>query len=199
MHFRILGARLTVRASKELLKAVDKDGNSTLSFDEFQAIFDVASLKNVFDEIDVDGSGTIKAFELSLAIEKVTGRKISEQSAVDLLKMIDSDNDGEVNFQEFQDYFAYIPLADTTSVVKHLVGPAGIDFGTDLAVPTPPAADMPLWRFVTAGACGGLCSRTATAPLERLKLEAQINGTRGLYSTAKQILRGEGASGVLCG
>ena len=112
--------------------------------------------------------------------------------------MIDSDNDGEVNFQEFQDYFAYIPLADTTSVVKHLVGPAGIDFGTDLAVPTPPAADMPLWRFVTAGACGGLCSRTATA-LERLKLEAQINGTRGLYSTAKQILRGEGASGFYAG
>ena len=70
-----LGCKVDSTCIKELLKAVDKDGNSTLSFDEFQAIFDVASLKNVFDEIDVDGSGTIKAFELSLAIEKVTGRK----------------------------------------------------------------------------------------------------------------------------
>ena len=47
--------------------------------------------------------------------------------------------------------------------------------GTDLAPPPLPPASVPVWRALLAGGLAGVISRTATAPLEKIKILAQVS------------------------
>jgi len=46
--------------------------------------------------------------------------------------------------------------------------------GADLAPPPLPPASVPIWRALLAGGVAGVVSRTATAPLEKIKILAQV-------------------------
>ena len=46
--------------------------------------------------------------------------------------------------------------------------------GSDLAPPPLPPASVPIWRALLAGGVAGVISRTATAPLEKIKILAQV-------------------------
>ena len=67
---------------------------------------------------------------------------------------------------------------------------AGTDVGTDLAPPIPPK-DLPLYQFLLAGGFGGISSRTTTAPLERVKIQAQMGNRAALMSQLSRILSKE--------
>jgi len=51
---------------------------------------------------------------------------------------------------------------------------ASVDIGTDLAPAPLPPASVPIWRAFVAGGFGGVVSRTATAPLEKVKILQQV-------------------------
>ena len=55
-----------------------------------------------------------------------------------------------------------------------LIG-ASVDIGTDLAPAPLPPASVPIWRAFIAGGFGGVASRTATAPLEKVKILQQVD------------------------
>ncbi|KAG1436470.1 hypothetical protein G6F56_013546 [Rhizopus delemar] len=57
-------------------------------------------LKEAFNAFDTNGDGTIDPIELKAMMEKL-GDKISIEEAKMLIKEVDSDQDGSVNFEEF--------------------------------------------------------------------------------------------------
>ena len=51
---------------------------------------------------------------------------------------------------------------------------ASVDIGTDLAPAPLSPASVPIWCAFLAGGCGGVVARTATAPLEKVKILQQV-------------------------
>lgn len=46
--------------------------------------------------------------------------------------------------------------------------------GSDLGPPPLPPASIEIWRALLAGGCAGIVSKTVTAPLEKVKIMAQV-------------------------
>lgn len=46
--------------------------------------------------------------------------------------------------------------------------------GSDLAPPPLPPSSLEIWKALLAGGTAGIVSRTSTAPLEKVKLVAQV-------------------------
>ena len=157
----------------ELRTSADKDRSGVITLEEFQSLFNLGCLRHVFDEIDQDASGQMSSHELSDALLMLDVH-LPQHQIESMLVKIDTDHSGEISFEEFSDFFGLIPNADLRSVFTAWTQSAGIDTGTE--APALPPSNMPLWRFLLAGGVAGCASRTLTAPLEKLKIEAQVSG-----------------------
>ena len=60
----------------------------------------VHDLRNVFNLFDADGSGTINIDELSTALQTL-GQKVTQEELQELMKEMDTDESGTVEFEEF--------------------------------------------------------------------------------------------------
>ena len=91
------------------------DGTSAASINEtYSKVVDAALATNesqmltmareIFDKIDVDGSGTITADELALLARRA-GRPIEGAALVKTMQELDKDGSGEVDFGEFSDWW----------------------------------------------------------------------------------------------
>jgi solute carrier family 25 phosphate transporter 23/24/25/41 len=159
----------------KMLEEVDSDQSGCLDLPEFSQIFASGRLRNVFDEIDHDSSGTINTGELQQALKKL-GCTVRPSQVAEMLAGVDTNNDGTVDFTEFSEFFKMVPFASLDSIAQQWTQVSAAPSASDLAPPIPPP-DMPAWLFLAAGGTGGCVSRTATAPLERVKLAAQIRGS----------------------
>ena len=158
----------------ELRTKADKDQSGRISFDEFKTLFSLGCLRYVFDQIDEDRSNNLSAKEMNQALVLLDVH-LPQSQVNSMLTKIDTDNSGEVSFEEFSEFFKLIPNADLKSIFSAWTQSAGIDTGTDLGPALPPS-NMPIWRFLVAGGIAGCASRTLTAPLEKIKIEAQVTG-----------------------
>eukprot|EP01052_Picozoa_sp_SAG31_P052059 SAG31_NODE_12669_length_925_cov_1.898305_1_plen_133_part_10 len=86
---------LGINASRvpEILNAVDSDSSGQLDMAEFAEIFANGRLRNVFDEIDRDRSGTISTSELQVALKKL-GCTVRGSQVADMLARVDTNDDG---------------------------------------------------------------------------------------------------------
>jgi calmodulin len=95
-------AKLGLAASEEevrqIIKAWDDNGNGTINLLEFAEI--VRDLQ-VFEQFDLDRSGSITAAELRVALGKL-GKNVSHHGAQDLLNQYDLDSSGTIEFSEFR-------------------------------------------------------------------------------------------------
>ena len=71
--------------------------------DEIQSAVD--SARNLFEEFDLDGNGTIDASELQV-LGAALGETWTLAQTREILKELDKDNDGTVDLKEFQDWLA---------------------------------------------------------------------------------------------
>ena len=91
----------------QILNAADFDGNGSIDYNEwrsatlkFNSKLSSGRVKEAFDFFDKDGSGSISTSELREALGGATG---FELSAFDkLIKEVDSDGNGEIDFEEFK-------------------------------------------------------------------------------------------------
>lgn len=171
-----LGVEVDQARAQEMLARVDADRSGQLDLQEFSQIFSHSRLRTVFDSLDDDRSGTISTAELHRALHQLGCGSVKPREVRHMVRQVDTDGSGSVSYDEFVAFFGMVPFASFDVVAQRWAALAGADVGTDLSPPIPPP-DLPTWLFLVAGGTGGCLSRTATAPLERVKLAAQIRGS----------------------
>ncbi|XP_062620981.1 neo-calmodulin-like isoform X2 [Saccostrea cucullata] len=105
---RSLGQNPSDDDIENMLRGVDEDGNGSIDFEEFVLMMARKLEKsNTEDEIreaftlfDKDCNGYITVSELRNILTE-TGQKIRPEEADELIKSIDKDGDGKVDYEEF--------------------------------------------------------------------------------------------------
>ena len=104
---------------------VSEDGE--LDFHEF-CTFYVTRLRKVFNEIDTDQSGEIGKMELQRAFYKL-GYKATEREVLSMLSEVDADNNEEISFLEFCNYFCSMPSPNMKAIMEKWASGLSIDTG----------------------------------------------------------------------
>lgn len=58
-------------------------------------------MKEVFDSVDNDKSGTINVSELGSIVQKMSAKPVSAKELAQMLSAVDADGSGEIDFEEF--------------------------------------------------------------------------------------------------
>lgn len=106
----------------------DASDDGQLDFDEFCRFY-VARLRKVFDEIDTDSSGEIGRTELQKAFHKL-GYQTTEREVRSMLAEVDRDNNEEISFTEFCNYFCSMPSPTMKAVMEMWASGLSIDTGS---------------------------------------------------------------------
>uniref|UniRef100_A0A0D9XTM5 EF-hand domain-containing protein n=1 Tax=Leersia perrieri TaxID=77586 RepID=A0A0D9XTM5_9ORYZ len=96
---------------QDMIVAVDEDGNGTIEFDEFLSIMkkklhengndDEEELRKAFRIFDKDDNGFISPNELRMVMASL-GDELTEHEIDDMMKAADTNNDGQVDYEEFK-------------------------------------------------------------------------------------------------
>lgn len=158
---------------KTVFHSCEESYGSGLSFRGFNQ-FVTKRLEKIFHEIDTDGSGYIEHEEIASALGKLDIHLPARQ--VDsILQGMDLDNDNRIDFSEFCVFFSDLPSPNLQLVAKKWSSGSGLDYGSDIVPTSMPPVEMPLTQFMVAGGLAGVASRTLTAPLEKIKIIAQVS------------------------
>jgi len=98
---------------REIIVAVDLNGNNVLTVDEFlcarinrKVVQKEERLRKLFHCLDLDSSGTLSAEDICEALESISGKKLTEKHARNLISEVDTTNNGEINYEEFLTIFS---------------------------------------------------------------------------------------------
>ena len=124
-------------------------------------------LKEIFSAYDADGSGKISVEELTAALAKA-GKKMSKQEVANIVRQVDKNNDGEIDFEEFKAVHQLAP-ENLPAGVKELAGLTSGFFGglgnVSKAVLVEPS--LKVFDFLTPGkdpSKSGMGSKASTPP-----------------------------------
>ncbi|OAF68769.1 hypothetical protein A3Q56_03463 [Intoshia linei] len=101
-----IGQLLSKDELKTIINGLDKNGNGIIEFKEFalmmskEKYFNIDDLKLVFNLFDKDRDGTIDQNELRELLTTFD-EKLSKQEVEDMIKEVDLDNNGVIDFYEF--------------------------------------------------------------------------------------------------
>ena len=103
--------------------------------------------------------------------------RADEKDASQMIKLLDTNNDGVVSFDEFKAYCSLLPAAQ----LRENVGWNWLAAASDRQVETP--SSQPL-KQLFSGALGGALSRTLVAPLDRAITMMQADSGKLKLTTA---------------
>ncbi|XP_050378663.1 probable calcium-binding protein CML27 [Argentina anserina] len=105
---KALGSNVPEDELERVMVDLDTDHDGFICLDEFNAFWvagspdgSSAGLKDAFDLYDQDRNGLISAEELHLVLNRLQ-MKCSVEDCSRMIKSVDGDGDGNVNFEEFK-------------------------------------------------------------------------------------------------
>ncbi|CAI5469869.1 unnamed protein product [Closterium sp. Yama58-4] len=175
-----MGVPVDYKFSKDLLAAIDQNGDGVCDYNEFHRYMDSkeVQLYRLFQRIDTDFDGAISLHELAAALHHA-GIHLVEGELQAFMEKMDRNHDGVLSFNEWRDFLLLFPYRATSiaTAYQYWERVQQVDIGEQPVIPsglstslsTAPDASALAWRYFLAGGVAGAVSRTATAPLDRLK------------------------------
>ncbi|XP_057480770.1 calcium-dependent mitochondrial ATP-magnesium/phosphate carrier protein 2-like isoform X2 [Actinidia eriantha] len=121
------------------------------------------------------------------------GIEIDDEELARFVEHVDKDNNGIITFEEWRDFLLLYPHEATIENIYHYWERAYlVDIGEQAVIPERISKHVHASRYLIAGAVAGTASRTATAPLDRLKVIMQVQTTRASIGTAIKNIWWEG-------
>ena len=100
-----------------LFKSMDNDNSGFIEFNEFYSLFEnsnsmkdlihISKLKVIFNRIDDDLNGSLDLNEVRIIFEN-EGIKLTKSQISHLISIIDENNDGSIDFDEFKNAFDHV-------------------------------------------------------------------------------------------
>ncbi|CAN8302357.1 unnamed protein product [Cochlearia groenlandica] len=165
--------------AKELFRVCDANRDGIVDYQEFSSYMDDKELElyRIFQAIDVEHNGCISPEGLWDSLVKA-GIEINDEELARFVEHVDKDNDGIILFEEWRDFLLLYPHEATIeNIYHHWERVCLVDIGEQAVIPEGISKHVKRSNYFIAGGIAGAASRTATAPLDRLKVHLQIQKT----------------------
>ncbi|XP_010442859.1 PREDICTED: calcium-binding mitochondrial carrier protein SCaMC-1-like [Camelina sativa] len=188
--------------AKELFRVCDANRDGRVDYNEFRRYMDDKELElyRIFQAIDVEHNGCISPEGLWDSLVKA-GIEINDEELARFVEHVDKDNDGIIMFEEWRDFLLLYPHEATIeNIYHHWERVCLVDIGEQAVIPQGISKHVKRSNYFIAGGIAGAASRTATAPLDRLKVLLQIQKTDAKIREAiKMIWKQDGVRGFFRG
>ncbi|KAL8217472.1 hypothetical protein R6Q57_020845 [Mikania cordata] len=183
--------------AKELFRVCDANRDGRVDYQEFRRYMDAKELElyRIFEAIDVEHNGCILPEELYDALVKA-GIEIDDEELASFVERVDKDNNGIITFEEWRDFLLLYPHEATlVNIYQYWERVYHVDIGEQAIIPAGINQHVHASKYLIAGGVAGAASRTATAPLDRLKVILQVQTCDSSIKSAVKSIWKEG--GVL--
>ncbi|KAG0461521.1 hypothetical protein HPP92_021818 [Vanilla planifolia] len=180
--------------ARDLLKVCDANRDGRVDYQEFRRYMDDKELElyRIFQAIDVEHNGCILPEELWDALVKA-GIEIDDEELARFVEHVDKDNNGIITFEEWRDFLLLYPHEATIENIYHYWERVClVDIGEQAVIPEGISKHVNASKYLIAGGVAGATSRTATAPLDRLKVVMQVQTKCAKIIPAIKDIWGEG-------
>ncbi|KAM7274043.1 hypothetical protein ACFE04_028707 [Oxalis oulophora] len=188
--------------AKDLFSVCDANKDGRIDYNEFKRYMDAKELElyRIFQAIDVAHNGSILPEELWDALVNA-GIEINDEELAHFVEHVDKDNDGIITFEEWRDFLLLYPHEVTIeNIYHHWERVCLVDIGEQAVILEGMSQHVKRYKYFIAGGIAGATSRTATAPLDRLKVVLQIQTSRCSIAPAiNKIWKQEGLLGFFRG
>lgn len=172
------------------MEEVDTNHDGKMQFQEFCTFVRQAEKKllPLFRSIDKDGNGKLDMAELQSAF-RASGLTVSNRKLSEFFNDMDRNHDGFISFDEWRNFLLLMPARQNDSqlaaVLSYYFAVVNVTPEGDSIVREDTLEGT---GYFLAGAIAGGLSRTATAPLDRLKVYLLVN-TKSESQTATAALK----------
>ncbi|XP_047951900.1 LOW QUALITY PROTEIN: calcium-dependent mitochondrial ATP-magnesium/phosphate carrier protein 2 [Salvia hispanica] len=169
--------------AKELLLVCDANRDGRVDYQEFRKYMDDKELElyRIFQAIDVEHNGCILPEELWDALVKA-GIELDDKELASFVEHVDEDNNGVITFKEWRDFLLLYPHEVTIENIYHYWERVYlVDIGEHAVILEGISKRANATKYLIAGGVAGAASRTATAPLDLLKVIFQVQTTTSIY------------------
>uniref|UniRef100_A0A3Q3F9P9 Solute carrier family 25 member 24, like n=1 Tax=Labrus bergylta TaxID=56723 RepID=A0A3Q3F9P9_9LABR len=181
---------------KSIIDSYDKDKDGLLDYKEFLSYMmdRERKWKIYFHELDKNKCGVIDQEDI-ISLFKELGVVISKPNAKQIIQMMDKDSSMTVDWGEFLHHVILNPVDNIRELVSSWKHGLVFDVGESRAMPiefSEEASGFGAWRtFVLAAGLADAVSRSVTAPIDRLKTQLQVHGSKA-FSQGFQEMRAGG-------
>uniref|UniRef100_A0A3Q3XHF6 EF-hand domain-containing protein n=1 Tax=Mola mola TaxID=94237 RepID=A0A3Q3XHF6_MOLML len=178
---------------KNIINSYDKNKDGLLDYKEFlRYMMDrERKWKIYFHDLDKNNCGVIDQEDI-ICLFKDLGVVISKPSAKKIIQMMDKDSSMTVDWGEFLHHVILNPVENIGELVSSWKHSLVFDVGESRAMPIEfpeVASGFGAWRrFVLAAGLADAVSRSVTAPIDRLKTQLQVHGSKA-FSQGFQEMR----------
>ncbi|KAK9278607.1 hypothetical protein L1049_028180 [Liquidambar formosana] len=180
--------------AKDLLRVCDANRDGRVDYQEFRRYMDAKELElyRIFQAIDVKHNGCILPEELWDALVNA-GIEIDDEELARFVEHVDKDNNGIITFEGWRDFLLLYPHEATIqNIYQYWERVCLVDIGEQAVIPEGISKHIHTIRYLIAGGVAGAASRTATAPLDRLKVVLQVQTSRACIVPAIKNIWKEG-------
>ncbi|CAA7052762.1 unnamed protein product [Microthlaspi erraticum] len=180
--------------AKELFRVCDANRDGRVDYHEFRRYMDDKELElyRIFQAIDSEHNGCISPEGLWDSLVKA-GIEINDEELARFVEHVDKDNDGIIMFEEWRDFLLLYPHEATIeNIYHHWERVCLVDIGEQAVIPQGISKHVKRSNYFIAGGIAGAASRTATAPLDRLKVLLQVQKTDAKIRDAVKTIWNQG-------
>eukprot|EP01128_Nolandella_sp_AFSM9_P003811 TRINITY_DN1682_c0_g1_i2.p1 TRINITY_DN1682_c0_g1~~TRINITY_DN1682_c0_g1_i2.p1 ORF type:complete len:482 (+),score=77.18 TRINITY_DN1682_c0_g1_i2:195-1448(+) len=174
-----------------LIQMMDDNVDGRVSYEEFRAFMSdrEKKVRTIFNTLDSNNDSFVDKDELKARLLELN-MTAEDKTLEQLIQHLDMNGDGRIDYREFRSFLSLIPSLNVQHLFDQWRDSSSFDMGEDIPVPKYGDKQYPPIILLSAGGIAGAISRTATAPLDRIKVLFQAgNINSSLGAAFKQVYR----------